>query len=197
MHNQKWVVNEDDNLDFSDASPFINSLLDEMDEKYDKLNVLSGGSLTIQSQLRFYNIFIKFVVDNLQTSFCLIKNINSTGRSLFLKDIKIFKMKLEEKFKEYKKKINIEELFGKISLFLNSWYSNEDELIQYIKETNLDYKYMNAIYLKGDYFEKLNKKEKENFLKKVDGIYMELTQGINNNLLNDYSNQKKFIKNNK
>ena len=120
MHNQKWVVNEDDNLDFSDASPFINSLLDEMDEKYDKLNVLSGGSLTIQSQLRFYNIFIKFVVDNLQTSFCLIKNINSTGRSLFLKDIKIFKMKLEEKFKEYKKKINIEELFGKISLFLNS-----------------------------------------------------------------------------
>ena len=197
MHNQKWVVNEDDNLDFSDASPFINSLLDEMDEKYDKLNVLSGGSLTIQSQLRFYNIFIKFVVDNLQTSFCLIKNINSTGRSLFLKDIKIFKMKLEEKFKEYKKKINIEELFGKISLFLNSWYSNEDELIQYIKETNLDYKYMNAIYLKGDYFEKLNKKEKENFLKKVDGIYMELTQGINNDLLNDYSNQKKFIKNNK
>ena len=106
-------------------------------------------------------------------------------------------MKLEEKFKEYKKKINIEELFGKISLFLNSWYSNEDELIQYIKETNLDYKYMNAIYLKGDYFEKLNKKEKENFLKKVDRIYMELTQGINNNLLNDYSNQKKFIKNNK
>ncbi len=197
IYNQKWVLNEDDNLDFSDASPFIHSLLDEMDEKYDKLNVLSGGSLTIQSQLRFYDIFIKFVVDNLQTSFCLIKNINTTGRSLFLKDIKIFKMKLEEKFKEYKKKIKIEEIFGKISLFLNSWYSNENDLIQYIKETYLDYKYMNAIYFKGEHFIKLNKKEKENFLKKVNGIYMEILQEINNDLLNNYSNKKKLIKNNK
>ena len=197
MHNQKWVLNENDNLDFSDASPFINSLLDEMNEKYEKLNVLSGGSLTNQSQLRFFEILIKFVVDNLQTSFCLIKNINSTGRSLFLKDIKIFKMKLEEKFKDYKKKIKIDEIFEKISLFLNSWYSNDNELIQYIKETNLDYKYMNAIYFKGEYFEKLNKKEKENFLKKVDGIYMDLIIEINDNLLNQYSNQGKFVKNNK
>jgi hypothetical protein len=56
---------------------------------------------------------------------------------------------------------------------------------------------MNAIYFKGEHFIKLNKKEKENFLKKVNGIYMEILQEINNDLLNNYSNKKKLIKNNK
>ena len=190
MNNQKWFLTEDDNLDFSEASPFINSLIDEMYEKYDKLNSLSGGSLTIQSQLRFFDIVIKFIVENLQISICLIKNINSTGRSLFLKDIKILKMKLDEKFKEYKKKIKIEDNFSELSLFLNSWYSNEDDLIQYIKETKLDYKYMSCILWKGEYFEKLGNREKDIFKKKVDDIYLDLLLEINDDLLNNFSNKK-------
>ena len=190
MNNQKWFLTEDDNLDFSEASPFINSLIDEMYEKYDKLNSLSGGSLTTQSQLRFFDIVIKFIVENLQISICLIKNINSTGRSLFLKDIKILKMKLDEKFKEYKKKIKIEDNFSELSLFLNSWYSNEDDLIQYIKETKLDYKYMSCILWKGEYFEKLGNREKDIFKKKVDDIYFDLLLEINDDLLNNFSNKK-------
>ncbi len=62
MQNQRWVLNEDDNLDFSIASPFIHTILEEMYEKYDKLNSLSGGSLTTQSQIRFLDIRIKFFV---------------------------------------------------------------------------------------------------------------------------------------
>ena len=190
MQNQRWVLNEDDNLDFSIASPFIHTILEEMYEKYDKLNSLSGGSLTTQSQIRFLDIMIKFFVENLQISVCLIKNINSTGRSFFLKDIKILKMQLEDKFKEYKKKIQIENYFSQLSLFLNSWYSKEDDLIQYIKESKLDYKYMTAILYKGEYFEKLGNKEKEIFKKKVDELYMELLVEINDDLLNNYSNKK-------
>ena len=190
MQNQRWVLNEDDNLDFSIASPFIHTILEEMYEKYDKLNSLSGGSLTTQSQIRFLDIMIKFFVENLQISVCLIKNINSTGRSFFLKDIKILKMQLEDKFKEYKKKIQIENHFSQLSLFLNSWYSKEDDLIQYIKESKLDYKYMTAILYKGEYFEKLGNKEKEIFKKKVDELYMELLVEINDDLLNNYSNKK-------
>ena len=190
MQNQRWVLNEDDNLDFSNASPFIHTILEEMYEKYDKLNSLSGGSLTTQSQIRFLDIMIKFFVENLQISVCLIKNINSTGRSFFLKDIKILKMQLEDKFKEYKKKIQIENHFSQLSLFLNSWYSKEDDLIQYIKESKLDYKYMTAILYKGEYFEKLGNKEKEIFKKKVDELYMELLVEINDDLLNNYSNKK-------
>ena len=190
MQNQKWVLNGDDNLDFSNASPFIHTILDEIFEKYEKLNSLSGGSLTIQSQLRFLDILIKYLVENLQVSICLIRNIDSTGRSLFLKDIKILKMQLEDKFKKYKKKINIDNNFSQLSLFLNSWYSNEDDLIQYIKETKLDYKYMTAILYKGEYFEKLGSKEKEIFKKKVDDLYMDILVEINNDLLNNYSNKK-------
>ena len=190
MQNQKWVLNEDDNLDFSNASPFIHTILEEMFDKYEKLNSLSGGSLTTQSQLRFFDIIIKFFVENLQVSICLIKNINSTGRSLFLKDIKILKMQLEDKFKEYKKKIKIDNNFSQLSLFLNSWYSNEDDLIQYIKESKLDYKYMTAILYKGEYFEKLGNKEKEIFKKKVDDLYMDILVEINDDLLNNYSNKK-------
>ena len=189
INNQKWVLNENDNLDFSDASPFIYSILDEIYEKYDKLNLLSNGSLTYQSEIRFIDIVIKYFVENLQISVCLIKNINSTGRSIFLKDIKILKMKLEEKFKFYKKKINFEENFSQLSLFLNSWYSNQEELIQYIQETKLDYKYMSYILDKGDYFEKLSSKEKENFKKKVDEVYINLLKEINDNLLNNFSNR--------
>jgi hypothetical protein len=99
-------------------------------------------------------------------------------------------MQLEDKFKEYKKKIQIENHFSQLSLFLNSWYSKEDDLIQYIKESKLDYKYMTAILYKGEYFEKLGNKEKEIFKKKVDELYMELLVEINDDLLNNYSNKK-------
>ena len=98
-------------------------------------------------------------------------------------------MKLEEKFKFYKKKINFEENFSQLSLFLNSLYSNQEELIQYIQETKLDYKYMSYILDKGDYFEKLSSKEKENFKKKVNEIYINLLKEINDNLLNNFSNR--------
>ncbi len=98
-------------------------------------------------------------------------------------------MQLEDKFKEYKKKIQIENHFSQLSLFLNSWYSNQEELIQYIQETKLDYKYMSYILYKGDYFEKLSSKEKENFKKKVDEIYINLLKEINDNLLNNFSNR--------
>ena len=87
-------------------------------------------------------------------------------------------------------KIKIEDNFSELSLFLNSWYSNEDDLIQYIKETKLDYKYMSCILWKGEYFEKLGNREKDIFKKKVDDIYLDLLLEINDDLLNNFSNKK-------
>jgi hypothetical protein len=48
---------------------------------------------------------------------------------------------------------------------------------------------MSYILDKGDYFEKLSSKEKENFKKKVNEIYINLLKEINDNLLNNFSNR--------
>jgi hypothetical protein len=46
-----------------------------------------------------------------------------------LKDVKFFKTKLEEKFK-----IDIGSIVRELEMYVNSWYSDEEQFLQYILE---------------------------------------------------------------
>lgn len=99
INNYKWDPKETDNdFEFSEANPFIDNLFQEICEKYDKLYLLSAGSLTEKSQLRFLDAIIIHMIEKLLEAFSKIKKCNSCGRSIMLKDIKFFKSKIEQKF---------------------------------------------------------------------------------------------------
>ena len=185
MQNQKWEVDNEEFVDFSEASPFIYSLIEEIFDKYEKLNLLSGGSLTEQANIRFFDVLLKFVIERFLDSVARIKKSNSTGRSVLLKDIKLFKQKLEENFKENKKKIHLEDSFNKLILYVNSWYNRENELIAYVKETKIDYKYVLAILYYGDYFGKMTKMQRSDFVVKLEEVYYQIVTEINNVLINE------------
>lgn len=184
MLNQQWEISSDDVVDFSEASPFIYSLIEEIFDKYDKLNLLSGGSLTEKANIRFFDILLKYVIEIFLGYVARIKKSNSTGRSVLLKDIKFFKQKLEGHFKDNNKKIHLENTFNRLILYVNSWYNKEEELIQYVKETKIDYKYILSIIYYGDYFSKITKTQRNDFTIKIEEVYYEILTQINECLVN-------------
>jgi hypothetical protein len=95
----KWDPKDSDNdFEFSEANIFIDNLFVEVCEKYEKLDLLSAGSLTEDSKLRFLDVILIHINEKLIDSFSKIKKCNSCGRSIMLKDIKFLKSKLEQKF---------------------------------------------------------------------------------------------------
>lgn len=97
--NYKWDLKESEmENQFSEANQFIDNLFQEICEKYDKLYILSGGSVTEKSQKRFLDVILLFMMDKLIESFSKIKKCNSCGRSIMLKDIKFLKSKIESKY---------------------------------------------------------------------------------------------------
>lgn len=185
MLNQKWDVKENETLDFSNASSYIDQLLDELFEKYDKLSLLSGGSITSQAQVRFFDILISYVIERLIDSVAQIKKCNSTGRSILLKDIKMFKARIEENILQINnKKINYDKHFNKLIFYINSWYYSEEELIAFIKEMRLDFQYALIILFSGNNFEALNKKERKEAVERLENVYYDIIENINKELIN-------------
>ena len=96
--NFQWDSNDED-LNFSEPNQFIDYIYQEICEKYEKMDFLSGGSLNEKSKKRFLDIMFVFMKDRLLESFGKIRKCSSFGRGMMLKDIKFLKSKLEEKFK--------------------------------------------------------------------------------------------------
>jgi hypothetical protein len=74
--NYKWDMKESEteNL-FSEANQFIDNIFQEMCEKYEKLYLLSGGSLTEKSQKRFFDVIMQFINEKLMDTFAKIKKV--------------------------------------------------------------------------------------------------------------------------
>ena len=83
---------------FSEANTYVDTIFQEICEKYDKLYLLSGGSLTEKSQKRFLDVMLVHITEKLIDTFSKIKKFSSYGRSILLKDIKFLKSKIESKF---------------------------------------------------------------------------------------------------
>jgi hypothetical protein len=185
IQSHKWEMNAEYYIDFSVTSSFILELIDEVIEKKEKLILLSGGSLTDKAINRFLEIFIFFIIEKLQMTISGIQKSNSTGRSLLLNDIKLFKSKIEEQLPSHKPSLELK--MSNLILYLNAWYHKEDELIAYIKESKLDYKYALTIIGFGDYFSTLNDSSKRDYIAKVNEIYYNIIIEINDKLIHEIS----------
>lgn len=97
--NYRWDPKESEATSpFSEPNQFVDNIFQEICEKYDKLYLLSGGSLTEKSQKRFLDVMLIHIIEKLMDTFSKIKKCNSNGRSIMLKDIKFLKSKIESKF---------------------------------------------------------------------------------------------------
>ena len=97
--NYRWDPKETEEASpFSEANQFVDNIFQEICEKYDKLYLLSGGSLTEKSQKRFLDVMLIHITEKLMDTFSKIKKFSSYGRSILLKDIKFLKSKIESKF---------------------------------------------------------------------------------------------------
>ena len=74
--NFKWDFKESESeSQFLCASPFIDNIFQEICEKYDKLFLLSAGSLTERSQKRFLEIILIYFSEKLMDNFSRIKKV--------------------------------------------------------------------------------------------------------------------------
>ena len=62
-------------MNFSEPNQFIEYIYQEICEKYEKLDFLSGGSLNEKSKRRFLDIIFQFIKDRLLESFSKIKRV--------------------------------------------------------------------------------------------------------------------------
>ena len=72
--NYQWDKNNED-LNFSEANQYIDFIYQEICEKYEKLDFLSGGSLNEKSKLRFLDIILQFMKDRLLESYSKIRKV--------------------------------------------------------------------------------------------------------------------------
>ncbi len=74
--NYKWDLKESESENnFSEANVFIENIFQEICEKYDKLYLLSAGSLTEKSQRRFLDVILTHINEKLLETFSKIKKV--------------------------------------------------------------------------------------------------------------------------
>lgn len=74
--NYKWDLKDNESeSQFNEASPFIDNIFQEICEKYDKLFLLSAGSLTERSQKRFLEVILIYFAEKLLDNFSRIKKV--------------------------------------------------------------------------------------------------------------------------
>lgn len=166
--NFKWEADEN-NTKFTEGNMWVDDLYLEICSQYEKLDLFSNSTLSYKSKFKFIEILFTYMLEQIMGTFSNVKKCNSTGRSLMLKDIKFLKQKIGDNFNIKK----LSQIFSKIELYINAWYYNDDELLKYIKGTDVHPKMLAGIMNTGTYFTKLNKSAKKDCLKKFEQAYYE------------------------
>ena len=122
----------------------------------------------------YFIILIKFIISNVQENIAKIKKCNDTGRSIMLKDIKFLKQGIENILKKYNyyKNIKTDELFDIIFQYINAWYYNSEELIKFIFDNNIQYKYFENFLYTSPIINELSPEIKNDFLNKIKQKYL-------------------------
>lgn len=179
---QNWNISEIEvSSKFTDASEFIYNIIDELFEKYNNLTILSSDSLTNTSKLRFFNIMLEFLMDELSTSINEIGQCSSVGRSILLKDIKYLKNNIEDIIKE-KKTIKSDNIFNSLITYINAWYYCENDLLQYMRSCHIKMRLISGILKTGLVLSKLSNEVKHLIRNKVKEVSIEEINNINKEL---------------
>ena len=188
MLNQKWDLteNEINNININDS--FINYIISQFNDINDKLDLLSCNTLTNKSKLRFLNIVLNFIFEFIMNNLINIKRINNSGRNELKKEIEIFKENLKNNYEI--KYLKIEKHFDKIEKFLDSYNYKEEELLNYAKNNNIEYKYIMSIVNNGNYLINIPLNNKNNLKEKIEEIYLERLKNLEK-ILNEIDEKNK------
>ena len=182
ISNKNWAIKTRPN--FEDIKEnYINLLTDEIIEKKDKLDLLSGFSITSKSFIRFFYILIDVVITFLLNKISKIENWSDNGRTLFYDEMQIFKNLLISKLKEKNLEANLDIYFNKLFKYIKAWFFNEDQLMKYIHEDKIEYKYIKSIIENGKEFKDKDTSDKKRFLTKVEEMYYGNITSLNEKLL--------------
>ena len=162
---------------------YINLLIDEIIEKKDKLDLLSGCSITSKSFLRFFYVLIDVVITYILNKISKIDNWSDNGRNLFYDEMGIFKNLLVEKLKEKNINANVDIYFDKLFKYIKAWFYNEEKFMSYLNENKIEYKYIKCLIENGKEFKDKNADDKKILMNKIDELYYGIISNLNQKLV--------------
>ena len=162
---------------------YINLIIEEIIEQIDKLELLSGWSLTEKSFLRFFDVLIDVVIYFLIDSISKVKNWSEIGRNLLLEEMETLKFILIEKMKEKKLQPKIDIYFDKLYEYIKSWFYNEEKIMGYINEKKIEYKHIRNIIENGIEFKNKNNNDKDKIKIKIEEMYYGIISNLNERLI--------------
>ena len=157
-----------------EASSWVNKIIKLFEEIVNEIIIQFKDFFGEKKIIQYFIILIKFIVSNIQETFSKIQNCNDTGRSIMLKDIKFLKQGIENILKKYNlnSKIKIDELFDIIFQYVNAWYYNNNELIKFIFDNNIQYKYFESFLNTSPIINELSNEIKNDFIYRVKQKYL-------------------------
>ena len=179
---RRWDIKEKPKKKDSNGN-YINLIIIEIIEKLDKLELLSGWSLTEKSFLRFFYVLIDVIINFLIDTASKIKIWSEEGRNLFYEEMETFKIVLVEKLKEKNLNANVDTYFNKLFKYIQAWFYNEEQLMAYINEERIEYKYVKSIIENGAEFKNKNNNDKKKFLTKIEEMYYGMISALNERLI--------------
>ena len=162
---------------------YIFLLTDEIIEKKDKLDLLSGFSITPKSFLRFFYVLIDVVITFILNKISKIDNWSDNGRNLFYDEMEIFKNLIIEKLKEKNLNANIDVYFDKLFGYIKAWFYTEEKVLSYINEGKIEYKYIKSLIENGKEFKDKDIEDKKRFLTKIEEMYYGNITSLNEKLI--------------
>ena len=190
--NFKWKA--DDKLTmFSEPNFWINDIDLEICSIYEKLDILSMNNLNYTCKSNFVESLVIYLLDIMLNAFSCVKKCNNTGRSLMLTDIKFLKEKIEKNFNFNR----LSFIFSTIEIYINSWYSSEEDLVNYVNAGvyNIKNSDINKVYdLKTNYAyylihpkplsgiiisSEVLKSNKKDISKRIESVYQKLITKLN------------------
>ena len=181
ISNKNWDIDTRPKLEEINEN-YINLLIEEIIEKKDKLDLLSGCSITNKSFLRFFYVLIDFVITLILNKISKIDTWSDNGRNLFYDEMVIFKNILVDKLKEKNLKTNVDSYFEKLFKFIKAWFFNEEAIMTYIEENKIEFKYVKSLVENGKEFKNKNIEDKKRLLTKIEEMYYGMIIKLNENL---------------
>jgi hypothetical protein len=178
----KWDIKENP-IKKDNRGNYVNLIIEEIIEKLDKLDLLSGWSLTEKSFLRFLDVLIEVIINYIIDTIAKIKNWSEIGRNLFHEDMENFKIILIERLKDRNLKPNLDKYFDKLFKYIDAWFYNEGKILDYIDKNKIEYKHVRSIIENGAEFKNKDMNEKQKFLTKVEEMYYGIITGLNERLI--------------
>ena len=182
ISNKNWNIETRPKLEEINEN-YIFLLTDEIIEKKDKLDLLSGFSITSKSFLRFFYILIDVVITFILNKISKIENWSDNGRNLFYDEMTIFKNLLLEKLKEKNLNANMDVYFDKLYKYIKAWFFNEEKIMNYINEEKIEYKYVKSLIENGKEFKEKDIEDKKRFLTKIEEMYYGIISNLNSILI--------------